>query len=45
MIKGVIFDMYETLVTHYSGYPVYFSEAMARDSYVDVGPMSRFSTT
>ena len=35
MIKGVIFDMYETLVTHYSGYPVYFSEAMARDSYVD----------
>ena len=31
MIKAVIFDMYETLITHY-GSPVYFGEEMARDA-------------
>lgn len=31
MIKAVIFDMYETLITHYES-PLYFSEEMARDA-------------
>ena len=30
MIKAVIFDMYETLITHYKT-PLYFSEAMSQD--------------
>lgn len=30
MIKAVIFDMFETLVTHYSS-PLYFSQQMAQD--------------
>lgn len=34
MIKAVIFDMYETLITHYRT-PLYFSEAMAADAGVD----------
>lgn len=31
MIKAVIFDMYEILITHYAG-PLYFSEQMADDA-------------
>lgn len=31
MIKAVIFDMYETLITHYRS-PLYFSEEMAADA-------------
>ena len=31
MIKAVIFDMYETLITHY-GSPVYFGGEMAKDA-------------
>ena len=30
MIKAVIFDMYETLITHYKS-PLYFSGQMAKD--------------
>ncbi len=30
MIKAVIFDMFETLVTHYES-PLYFAEHMAAD--------------
>ena len=30
-IKAVIFDMYETLITHYES-PLYFSEEMAEDA-------------
>lgn len=35
MIKAVIFDMYETLITHYAS-PLYFSEQMARDASIPV---------
>lgn len=31
MIKAVIFDMYETLITHYES-PLYFSKQMALDA-------------
>ena len=31
MIKAVIFDMYETLITHYEC-PLYFSAEMAKDA-------------
>ena len=31
MIKAVIFDMYETLITHYNS-PLYFGAEMARDA-------------
>ena len=31
MIKAVIFDMYETLITHYDS-PLYFSMHMAADA-------------
>ena len=31
MIKAVIFDMYETLITHY-GCPLYFGRQMAADA-------------
>ena len=34
MIKAVIFDMYETLITHYTT-DLYFSEDMARDAQVE----------
>lgn len=34
MIKAVIFDMYETLITHYTT-DLYFSEDMAKDAQVD----------
>ena len=35
MIGAVIFDMFETLITHYRT-PLYFSEEMAKDAGVDV---------
>ena len=35
MIKAVLFDMYETLITLY-GYPMYFSQHMASDMGIDV---------
>lgn len=35
MIKAVIFDMYETLITHYKS-PLYFSEEMAKDAGIRV---------
>lgn len=35
MIKAVIFDMYETLITHYKS-PLYFSEEMAKDAGIQV---------
>ena len=35
MIKAVIFDMYETLITHYNC-PLYFSEEMAKDAGVPI---------
>ncbi len=35
MIKAVIFDMYETLITHYKS-PLYFSEEMAKDAGITV---------
>ena len=35
MIKAVIFDMYETLITHYQT-PLYFSHAMAKDMNIPV---------
>ena len=35
MIKAVIFDMYETLITHYDS-PLYFSMHMAADSRIPV---------
>ncbi len=41
MIKAVVFDMYETLITHYRT-PLYFSEAMAADAGVDT---ERFRNT
>ena len=34
MIKAVIFDMYETLITQYGG-PVYFRAQMAADAGID----------
>mgnify|MGYP000329121340 CR=1 FL=1 len=34
MIKAVIFDMYETLITQYGG-PVYFRAQMAADAAID----------
>ena len=34
MIKAVIFDMYETLITQYGG-PVYFRAQMASDAGID----------
>ena len=34
-IKSVIFDMYETLITHYKS-PLYFSEEMAEDAGISV---------
>ncbi len=41
MIKAVIFDMYETLITHYHGGPLYFSTQIAED----IGaPVTRFQT-
>lgn len=36
MVKAIIFDMFETLVTHYST-PLYFSEQMAED--IGITPM------
>lgn len=40
MIRGVIFDMYETLITHYHGNsPLYFSPQMAAEAGV---PLLRF---
>lgn len=41
MIKAVIFDMYETLITHYKS-PLYFSEDMARDAEI---PWEKFYGT
>ena len=41
MIKAVIFDMFETLITHYRT-PLYFSEEMAADAGVDVEPFRRY---
>jgi putative hydrolase of the HAD superfamily len=35
MIKAVIFDMYETLITHYAC-PLYFSEEMAMDAGISL---------
>jgi len=35
MIKAVIFDMYETLITHYAC-PLYFSEQMASDADIPI---------
>lgn len=35
MIKAVIFDMYETLITHYDC-PLYFNAEMAKDAEIDV---------
>ena len=35
MIKAVIFDMYETLITHY-GCPTYFSEEMSKDAGISI---------
>lgn len=35
MIKAVIFDMYETLITHYAC-PLYFSDEMAADSEISI---------
>ncbi len=35
MIKAVIFDMYETLITHYKS-PLYFSEEMAKDAGISL---------
>lgn len=35
MKKAVIFDMYETLITHYKS-PLYFSEEMSRDAGIPV---------
>lgn len=35
MIKAVIFDMYETLITHYES-PLYFGEQMALDAGISV---------
>lgn len=41
MIKAVIFDMYETLITHYHGGALYFSTQIAED----IGaPVTRFQT-
>lgn len=40
MIKAVIFDMYETLITHYDS-PLYFSMHMAADSRI---PVEEFQT-
>ena len=34
MIKAVIFDMFETLITHYRC-PLYFGAQMARDAGID----------
>lgn len=34
MIKAVVFDMYETLITHYES-PLYFGEQMAADAGID----------
>lgn len=40
MIKAVIFDMYETLITHYHEQgPLYFSKEMAEDARI---PLERF---
>lgn len=40
MIRGVVFDMYETLITHYHGKsPLYFSPQMAAEAGV---PLLRF---
>lgn len=38
MIRAVIFDMFETLITHYQ-MPLYFGEQMARDAGI---PLERF---
>lgn len=38
MIRAVIFDMYETLITHYNS-PLYFSSEMAADAEI---PLDRF---
>lgn len=38
MIRAVIFDMYETLITHYNS-PLYFSTEMAQDAGI---PIDRF---
>ncbi len=40
MIKAVIFDMYETLITHY-GCPLYFSAEMAADVGISVESFQR----
>ena len=41
MIKAVIFDMYETLITHYHGRGLYFSTQIAED----IGaPVTKFQT-
>lgn len=40
MVKAVIFDMYETLITHYKC-PLYFSEEMARDVSTDCTKFKR----
>ena len=35
MIKAVIFDMYETLITHYES-PIYFGKEIAMDAGMPV---------
>lgn len=40
MVKAVIFDMFETLITHYSS-PLYFSEDMARDAGLEYSDFYR----
>ena len=34
MVKAVIFDMYETLITHYES-PLYFGTQMAHDAGIE----------
>ena len=41
MIRAVIFDMFETLITHYRT-PLYFSEEMAADAGVAVEPFRAY---
>ncbi len=40
MIKAVIFDMYETLITHFRT-PLYFGDQMAQDAGIPVGDFRR----
>ena len=41
MIKAVIFDMFETLITHYQS-PLYFSAQMAEDAAISVAEFRKY---